>query len=455
MTIVMNVLSKLGMQAFGLAMPRIAWSPWVDGVTVTSSEDPNGQPPLTLRGLVQGTNTPATWIAMMAGTMRQVDTTANLPLGVPLVRADGTPEQGTGVLVTLFPQLYARLSRLYCELLETPAVPGNPVNPRGVPVRPVPKYFFYAAQDMTPNLALKLNGGVNPGDELGQYEDLRIYDVHGQPIDPLAVFSALNILLAYHPSLMWLPLLIVAPPAQNLLGGLAQVLSQGNPNRVRLRLCGPEGQPHSGAGLGGVGAVDVATGLCDLTNGLGGTVTRNGGQPASLVLGSPHRGTLGAAFTPPTPLPDLSGVITGAQPGPRPAMFRDFFTVRVMDLDAFLLGTPDPDFARANGVALEQRPAVRMAETLTPLPDGNDVLGAAQAVLAGRPPTVSSSAWPRPWTTPSPCPPWWARARSGPPSRRSRRPGPGRCRPTTSPRGASLKPRRTSPCRGRPRRTCC
>ncbi|WP_426753752.1 hypothetical protein [Myxococcus sp. Y35] len=387
MTVVMNVLSKLGMQAFGLAMPRIAWSPWVaNGVTFTSREDPDGQPPLTLRGLVEGTNTPATWIALMAGTMRQVDTTANLPLGVPLVRADGTPEQGTGVLVTLFPQLYARLSRLYCELLETPAVPGNPVNPRGVPVRPVPKYFFYSAQDMTPNLALKLNGGVNPGDELGQYEDLRIYDVHGQPIDPLAVFSALNILLAYHPSLMWMPLLLVDPPAQNLLGFVAQGLSQGNPNRVRLRLCGPEGQPHSGAGLGGIGAVDAATGLCDLTDGLGGTVTRNDGQPATLVLGSPHRGTLGVAFTPPTPLPDLSGAITGAQPGPRPAMFRDFFTVRVMDLDAFLLGTPDPDFARANGVALEQRPAVRMAETLTPLPDGNDVLGAAQAVLAGAPP---------------------------------------------------------------------
>jgi hypothetical protein len=372
MTVVMNVLSKLGLQALGVAMPRIAWSPW-EPLTINPVSEPAGAPPLTLRALESGN--PAPWIAPLAGTLREVDTSqGDKALGVPLVRADGSAEQGKGVLLTLHAQLFVRLARLYTDLLEQPV----PAPSRGIPVRPVPKYFFYSVPDMTPNKSLKLNGGVNPGDALGRYQDLRVYDADGQPIDPLAVLSALNIFLAYHPSLTWLPSLLATPPLQNMVGSVAQTLSGAA--QVRLRLCDADGKAYGGANLGGVGAVNAATGLCFLNNGLAGGVTRNAGASATLLLGSPQRGTLGAAFNPPA-LSNLTAGIIGA--AARPAMFRDFFNVCVLDLQPFLLGTPDPSFTSVQaGSRLETPPPVRTQQSLTLLSDGNDVLAAAQAVLS-------------------------------------------------------------------------
>ena len=61
---------------------------------------------------------------------------------------------------------------------------------------------------------------------------------------------------------------------------------------------------------------------------------------------------------------------------------RDFFTLRVLDLRSYLLGTPA---AAWDGTKIEPRPVVRRDETVTLLPDGNDVLGAAAAALAGSP----------------------------------------------------------------------
>lgn len=384
MTVIADVFTKLGLQTLGISMPLIAWSPiWAGinagGYAVNISE----QALLTLNITEQQPSTlPARWVALMAGMVREIDTAStnpNLQLGVRLIKADGTLESGTGVLHTLFPQLYVRLQRLYATALEVNLFQSPPTATRGIPVRPVPRYFFYTTPDMSVNAGAKLNGNVNPGDELGRFNDLRIYDGEGMPIDPLAVFSCLSILLHYFPTLMWLPSLNFQPTAQNGLTNIpfSIATSNGVNPAVRLvRLCNPNGQPIDGSGYTGLGAGTPATGIYPLNA----PQITSPANLTSILIGSPHQGTLGGAFTPPQ-WNDLRLQITGSLANPNLTMYRDFFTVRVIDMASFLLGTPDSDFTKVDNTTAQQQPAVRFNETLTLLVNGNEVLAEANAVL--------------------------------------------------------------------------
>ena len=373
-SVLANVFSNIGLQAFGVAMPRIAWTLWDQGPPVNVTRDDPNQPPLTLTGQINNgpQPQPAMWLAPLPGVAREYQPGD----GPDLRQVGGVMETAPGLLLTVHPQAYSRLSRLYTELLEVAP------NPRGVPTRPVPRYFFYTnfsfpAANASPNVTL--GGGCNTGDPLGWFDHMRCYDNEGHAIDPLAALSAFTRIAHYYPPLLWLPGVAFGAPVQN---GLDAVLGAGGPgqpmNDVRIYLTRPDGTPFDATGvIGGLAPINAAAGLFVQT----GPIARTAATPG-LRFGSSQAGTLAAAFAPPalaTPaIPQVTPNFT--QPA---ALQRDFFHLRVVDHDSFLLGAPEPNFANPRStVTLEQRPVVRLDHPLTPLIGGNAVVAAAAAVVA-------------------------------------------------------------------------
>jgi|GEM_PF-1426462 len=419
MSVLSNVLTKLGVDALGLSMPRINWSLFKVGDQVNLQEQPIDMAIKAWLANDQSQNNGAVWTALFAGTSQEIDPASGKDLNVHLVRPDGSRENGAGLLFTLLPQAYLRLERLYSVLLDTPrnfpTVAGGPLGPnaflppatRGVSFRQVPRYLFYYGPNAQANAGLKLNGNVDPGDELGTFSFLRIYDTDGMPVDPVSVLCCLNTLINYFPTLIVTPLLLADPPTSNMITLYTNLLAQNN-NLVRVRLCDHNGAPVTSTsqfnGLNTSAPNMTSIGVYDLnTAGNNTTVGKAAGAPANMVIGSHHGSTLGNNVNLPLWTAVTGTVISGsfndgqrfAPPGPNdpsrvPAMPREFFTIRVIDMDTFLLGTPDLQFTNVtytdnNGdhtAVLEQKPAVRMGETLTLLTDGNQVL-AGVAAFAG------------------------------------------------------------------------
>ena len=371
MTVLANVFSNLGLQAFGVALPRIAWNLWDQNQQVTLIRDDPAEPPLTLTGQVAGQ--PAMWLAPLPGVAREYKPGDGPGDGPDLRQLGGNLEQGPGLLFTVHAQAYSRLARLYTELLEAPA------NPRGIPVRPVPRYFFYtntSNPNANVNANLTLEGGLNTGDPLGFFDHMRCYDNEGHAIDPLAVLAAFARIVHYYPPLVWMPGVALAAPQQN---GLDLVLSNLPVNNdVRVYFTNPDGTPFDATGvIGGLAPISAAQGLFRQT----GAIARIPATPG-LRFGSSQSGTLAATFTPPTlATPAIPAIPQGfTQPA---ALQRDFFHLRVVDHDSFLLGPPEPGFADPNNTGtLEQPAVVRLDHPLTPLVGGNAVLATAAAVVA-------------------------------------------------------------------------
>ena len=151
---------------------------------------------------------------------------------------------------------------------------------------------------------------------------------------------------------------------------------------VRVRLVDGAGQPvPPPTNLTGLTAVSGATGVFTV----GGLTSSVAKAAASTGFPEDVRRTLLVGLATTGRLGDT--VAFPALPSGR-TLQRDFFTLRVLDLRSYLLGTPAPTW---DGTKIEPRPAVRRDETVTLLPDGNDVLGAAAAALAGTP--TESLAW--------------------------------------------------------------
>ena len=281
---------------------------------------------------------------------------------------------------------------------------------RGVPVRPVPYYLFYATDDMNHNTGKLLSGNVNTGDELGHFREMRVFDIDGMPIDPAAMLSVLSILVLHYPSLMWLPQIAADATAGNGVTAVARSASgvlNGGPITTRVRLCDHAGTPVTDAAtnFSGLTAVNATAGIYQVTN-VPSTINRQGSLSNRVVFGSAHGGTLGAAFAVPQ-WQDQRGALVGTIADPATfalAMYRDFYSLRVIDMDSFLLGTPPTGFANANGVALEQPPQVRMNETLNLLANGNEVLAAAGDQIPAAPnqsQIVAQSIQPTQFTVPT------------------------------------------------------
>ena len=352
---IVNTLNSVGVSAFGLAMPVLSPSWTKNGVMPTV----NGDFSLQLDS--------ETWLAPVAGTLRKIDESA---IGLTLIRADGTPLTGPGMLLTIGQQAHLRLARLYAQALEI-ATGARPERGRGQPFRPVPRHFFFGGAVADADVS----GNVNPGDEISQLGALTIFDDTGMIIDPLAVAAAFFAIMRAHNPLQ---LRATGVPFDNhpQLEQIADLA--GATATVRVRLCDHAGRPDDGTRLEGKTAVNASAGLFTLNAASGtgsdltGRITKSAASasfPESerrlIVLGPGTTGRLTDEFRPPS-LP--AGV----------TLKRDFFNVRVVRLKTYLLG--DSAFPPS---ALEQRPLVRINEPLNLLADGNDILAAGDVALAG------------------------------------------------------------------------
>ena len=344
-------------QAFGLAMPRLApdWSP---NGAANAGFKVNDEATMTMTAS-------ANWAAPLDMSYFCVDPAKGAPMPVTLIQAGGTVEAGAGLLLTLFDQPWVRLSRLYTQILET----NNPNRPewnRGLPYRPVPRYVFFPNPKQLPK---DRNGLAEAWADLGFSGDARFYDGDGLPIDPVGVMAAFAAILTTYPVLQAVDL-ADPPVGQPFTKYLNTLAAQA---KKRIRVVGPDGKPYDGTHLTGVTAVSQGSGLYDLTapsvglDAVGQSFTQD--DHDRLVFGPATSGRLMNAFTPPT----LPQNVTLA---------RDFYTLRVVALKRYLIGAW-PKAADDPAAGVQRQPAVRINENVTFLSDGNDVLGAINAALPG------------------------------------------------------------------------
>ncbi|MBO3752418.1 hypothetical protein J5X84_40715 [Streptosporangiaceae bacterium NEAU-GS5] len=340
-----DTLAALGIGAFGSSMPVLAPS-WTDSAAIASD--------VTAEHGGLALSTSDAWSAPIGGQVRTAAEAAER-IGLLLRDASGTPISSTASVISLLPQQYLRLARLYALVFED-AAPARPA-------RPVPAHVVLSSGGVT-------DGALRPGDPLPGGL-LSFHDQAGQPIDAVAVAAAFLALQRTHPPLQHRDLsdpFDQDPPLADLVAGL---LSGADP--IRIRLSDADGRPFDGANLTGLTAVDASVGLFSIPA-LTTTVGKAPPGPGftaeaarTRLIGLATTGRLGDSVTFPSMPPGTS-------------LARDFFSVRVADLRAFLCGTP-PDTWQ--GARLEPRPAVRRGELLTLLADGNDVLGAATTALTG------------------------------------------------------------------------
>ncbi len=370
--VVSNIINNTGLAGFGVGMPILSAS-WTNGIIPTFNE-------ATLS--LQLSDSPASnsWIAPLAGVVQKIDnspTPAEEANGVSrilktLVKHDGSFEKGPGHLLTIYPQLYLRLSRLYLQLFEDPDSLGAnalvlQARNLGHAVRPVPRYFYYSG-------ALGFNdknGNIAAGQNIDKNGAMAIYDEHGFPIDPLAVASVFNAILLQH-SVLQQRDIGVPPNTSNMQITSISNLS-GTSAVTRCRLTLPNGKAYDGTNLNGITpAPPQASGLFTINVSSGGPPTINVAAVSAtftaeerrlLLIGPISSGRYGENFI----IPSLPAGVT---------LQRDYFNVGVVKLDPYLLGNPlFPEDER------EQKPRIRTNEPISFLSDGNDLLGGATASI--------------------------------------------------------------------------
>ena len=349
-----KILDKSGISAFGLSMPVLSPS-WTRTNLPDVKEDKLA---LELSSDV--------WLAPISGIRRNIRDSS---LPVTLVRADGTNAAGPGSLITLLPQVYLRLSRLHSKILEgRDATDTDP----GFPMRQVPRYFFFSGivDSSAPS------GDVSAGSEVGTFAELTIYDDSGMPVDPLAVASAFYALMSNQHILQQRS----SGTAFNENPQIKDIAGLNKDSAIRVRLSDHQGKPYDGAHLSGIDEVAKASGLFKLKVGSGSSsaqsITKEAGTGATgsfpdeerrlVLLGPSTTGRLGENF-------EHKSLVEGV------SLMRDFFSVRVIQLKQYLLGSPHTEFI---GTKVERQPTVRIHEPLGFLTDGNDVLAAANAAIA-------------------------------------------------------------------------
>ena len=351
------------LQAFGLAMPRLApdWSPKgaaspsftvADESTMTITASKNWAAPLDMAYLA-------------------VDPGSGVAMPVTLVKPDGTIENTKGVLLTLFDQQWLRLGRLYTQVLET-SQPNRPEFNNGLPLRPAPRYIFFPTQTMA-----NKSGFAEAWADMGFSGDARFYDGDGMPIDPVAVMAAFEAILTKFPVLQAVDL---ADPPVTPLPLTTRLTTLAPASKKRLRFFNPDGTPYAGQHLSGATAVNAGVGLYDLPganatlDAVSGTFKQE--DRDRLVFGPGTSGRLMDTFTPSTP---PAGV----------TLKRDFYSLRVVQLNDYLIGSW-PAAGSDPAAGIQRKPAVRINENVTLLSDGNDVLGAINVALpAGSDPSLA------------------------------------------------------------------
>jgi hypothetical protein len=348
-----NVLEELLASSFGISMPLLspAWTSITTPPPLTS-DDANLS--LTINN--------GEWVAPIAGTIQVIQSSSDSEMPVTLVQTDGNSMTSDGILLSLFPQAYVRLCRLYAHVLE-----NNPNSDQ--PIRPVPRYFYYTGS-ISPDI--DTFGFIHPEENIdidvstGTPSTLTIYDANGIPIDPLAVASAFHYM--FQRDEQYELLFTGTSVLDQIVTGLSA---------VRVRVSDHAGMPFDNSEVIDSGTINPVNGLTngignglfdiDLTSGISIDGTLDEEIRRVRKIGASTNGRLGSNFTPP------------AVPPPIPISFRDFFSVRYVNLEQYLLGEPNVNF---RGTQLEHRPIVRINEALSFHMDGNEILGAANKVIA-------------------------------------------------------------------------
>jgi hypothetical protein len=363
---VLDSLNNVGVSAFGISMPVLS-------KTWTTREGATGDPPLPRFAedalaleLSRDDQLDARWVTPIGGTLRVISNPDQLRTtlvgatrtGIPddTRNPDGAPLRGAGVLLTVFPQAYLRLQRLYKELLESSS---------DALVRPVPYYFFYAGSiDES-----EQSGNVTPGRSLSRRGWLTIYDRYGFPIDPTAVAAIFALIMENHHILQHREPFTDEYRGPTAIQSIAELAAADS---VRVWIAHPSGKPYSGDELSGVEALPSGVpGLFVLQD----PDDRNPriARPADqdkLLLGPATNGRLSDAFEPPR-LPSET------------SLRRDFFSIRIIDLESYLLGLDVKNDLSAsfNGTRFEHDPVVRLNERIWLLADGNEVLAMSGRAL--------------------------------------------------------------------------
>lgn len=334
-----DTLSTVGIGVFGSAMPVLA-------PTWTSTMPTLGQDEMSL--ILSG----GTWSSPLAAFVRTHAQVAERD-GVMLRGSRGEAVPSGASVLSLFPEQYLRLAKLYAVVIE-----GS----TAMPVRPVPAHVVFGTGGLS-------EGAVAPGDDTLIAGSMSFHDQWGQPIDPLAVASAFLALMNAHQPLQSRAI----TDAFNANPGLAMMLEAlATTAMVRVRFTDLGGSPASATNLTGLTSVATEAAIHSVT--APGTIGKAAVSDSftaedrrTLVVGVATNGRLGDSVTLPQP---ATGV----------TLARDFFSLRVLDLRPTLFGSPASAW---EATAIEPRPLVRRDEPLNFLVDGNDVLGAATAALTG------------------------------------------------------------------------
>lgn len=362
-----QVLNATGIGVLGMAAPMLStkWAEDESDPSFTISENKNE---MTLES---GTF----WSAPIAGFVQKIRSNSTHPK--TLIKPNGDALTAQGILLTVHPHAYLRLSRVFAKVFESQNNAGTDEE-QNLSIRPVPKHFFFEGLVFSGD-GSHSSGNIQAGDSMDISGPLRIFDQNGFPIDPLFVLESFYQILNLH-NVLQARSILDAPVLMNTtqLHRLRENLLPIDTAKQFVRLSEFSGAPYSGTHLSGfsTGASSIAAiGLFELDTTSGNTSIEL--DPSAETFPESRRrlfqfglstfSTLSQSFTPPS----VPAGIT---------LRRDFFDIRVVELEKFIIGTPNSDDV---GTQSELSPEVRLNEQLQLLTDGNDVLASANAALSG------------------------------------------------------------------------
>lgn len=361
---------NFGIEGFGFTMPVLSQK-WGNEASTALSSLSFDQTTLSLN--LSGTN----WLAPFTGVL-QVINTSTKKTTINLQKADGSMVNENGILIRLFPQQVLKLKRIFRNLFEDTAT-HNTQFAAGLPLRQVPAFIFIAT---TGDTSATTEGMIHAKEDIGFDGHLHFFDEQGYIIHPLFVACACKVILAQH------TILNADIGIQNQLDSIIdQISTESN----TVRFVNTDGSPFEGTHINGVTALDAGTGLFTIDAYTGSDTTLKGeikrandtGNTGAFPLIEAQQQLMGlvtySRLSNVVNIPKLHDLDSNASSN---SIKHDFFTVKVVKLKDFLLGSPNSNF---NGSKLEPKPAVRLNEQVSFLNSGNAVMGRLSTIFSGGP----------------------------------------------------------------------
>ena len=359
-------LKQFGIQGLGFTMPAS---------TQKLANENNDTPAVTFNATSLSLSyTANNWLSPFSGILTETNNSNKKP-SFNLQKADGRMVNETGAILRLFPQQILRMKRLVALKFEE-AGTHNPERAIGNVKRQVPAFVFIGSS----SAAGMTSGIIAAGADIGFGGNLSFFDEQGYIIHPLYVISLMKSLLAIYNGLD-------IDTDNTLSNQLAHINSLSAASKT-VRLVKADGTPYSGEHITGITPIDTSIGLFSINTYSGsdtslvGELVREVATGATgsfpplkarqLLMGNVSYGRL-MGKVPLIKLPTSLGTNT---------LTHDFFTIKVVDLETYLLGTPPDDF---NGTKLEPKPFLRIHEQLEMLSTGNHVMGRIATILSGGP----------------------------------------------------------------------